>query len=105
VQTLIFVKDEVLAAEFIQQAQEIIDRLAEGGLDARNLKALANQSTGNPLLEFTGTPNAIYLIEASEDLQNWRMIGVADQTEPGRFEFEDATAASQPHRFYRVVTP
>lgn len=99
--------DPELAADFIQQAQDIINTLAEGELGAKNLKALANQKTGTVAAEvqFSGSPGRIYIIEASKDMVNWQMIGVAKHNDAGHFEFEDPDAGAFPCRFYRVVTP
>jgi len=98
-------EDSKLAAEFIQQAQGIIDSLAEGELDSPNLKALANQDTDKVGVEFTGSAGTIYIIEASGDMANWQMIGVAKHRGNGRFDFEDPGADRFPCRFYRLVTP
>lgn len=98
-------EDPALAAQFIQQAQEIIDSLAEGRLGSKNLKALVNQDTGRVRVEFSGAVGKIYVIEASGDMLNWEIVGVARHKGNGEFDFEDLDTQRFPCRFYRVVAP
>ncbi len=51
-----------------------------------------------------GTPGALYVIEGSEDLENWTAIG-AETSSPitGLFSFTDVTPFE--HRFYRAALP
>jgi hypothetical protein len=44
-------------------------------------------------------------VEASTNLVDWAMIGIASQQDEGEFHFEDTNAARLPNCFYRVLTP
>jgi hypothetical protein len=98
--------DSALAAQFVQQAQEIIDILESGMIDGPGHGHLAAKAAnGKVSIEFSGSASRIYLIEASKDMVHWQRIGVARHRGNGRFEFGDAPAPGQPWRFYRVVVP
>lgn len=98
-------EDLDLAAGFIQRAQDVIDTLAEGRIGSKNLRALANQDTDRVSVGFSGSAGSTYLVEASDDLVNWRKIGVARHRGDGTFDFDDPDTARIPHRFYRIVQP
>jgi len=56
-------------------------------------------------VEISAEPGKTYLIEASTNLLNWELIGVATIQDDGSFAVEDQQAARFPQRFYRVVEP
>jgi hypothetical protein len=97
--------DPALAADFIQQAQDIIDHLAEGPSGAQPVSAVAEKAGGKLRLEFKGSSAKVHVIEASDDLVHWQRIGVAKARGNGQFQFEDPDTGRLPHRYYRVVTP
>lgn len=95
-----------LGAELVRQAQAILDALREGGVPGPGRSHLvAKRGEGKVQLEFTGSVNRIYLIEASTNMVHWETIGVARDGGKGRFEFDDPHADKFPGRYYRVVTP
>jgi hypothetical protein len=59
-------------------------------------------ATGDFSLRFQGTPAAAYHVDGSEDLREWRELGVPLETEPGIFSFTDHQRADIPKRFYRI---
>ncbi len=70
-----------------------------------NTTAAKRQPNGRVQLHFTAQPEAVHLLEASTNLVNWEVIGVAREQGDGSFEFEDTNAARLPHRFYRILSP
>jgi hypothetical protein len=56
-------------------------------------------------LQFGAARGAVCIVEASTNLVDWEMIGVATDQGAGTFTFEDPNAARFPNRFYRVVSP
>jgi uncharacterized repeat protein (TIGR01451 family) len=56
-------------------------------------------------LEFFGSANRPYRIEASTNLIDWTDQGPATALPNGRFEFVDPGVAGFPMRFYRVLAP
>jgi hypothetical protein len=102
--------DPVLAAIFIQSAQEVIDVLSGGnanpaGLPQGRFSSMGRQANGRAQVQFLAERGPIYVVEASTNLVDWEMIGVAVDHGDGTFEFEDPNAAKFPSRFYRVVSP
>ena len=61
---------------------------------------------GVPDLKFSGDNTWTYSIESSENLSDWKSLGVPFESEPnpGEFEFVDDQSAGSPARYYRVVT-
>jgi hypothetical protein len=59
---------------------------------------------GQPNLEFSGDGARTYPVEASTNLVDWEMIGFAQPTGSGNYEFQDEIAGEYPARFYRVIT-
>lgn len=57
------------------------------------------------LIRAAGTSGLNFTIEASEDLIEWRQIGVVAATAAGTLEFVDAEALSLERRFYRWRGP
>ena len=99
--------DPALAASLIQSAQDIIDALSGGNTNPSGrprgpFTSLARQPNGAMRMQFTSKTRGLYVIEASTNLVDWEMIGVAALRADGGFEFEDAQAARFSSRFYRV---
>jgi hypothetical protein len=59
---------------------------------------------GQPHLEFSGNDARTYVMEASTNLVDWDVIGVAEPSGTGEYDFQDGQANDFPARFYRVVT-
>ena len=75
-----------------------------GGVDpapARLLSPLV-LSNGVAQVQFTGTINARYRVEATTDLKVWTAVST-NQSATGAILFEDAQAGAFPQRFYRAV--
>ncbi len=101
--------DPALAATFIQSAQDILDVLG-GGTNPSDrphgrFVAVGHQPNGRAQVEFQAERGPIYVVEASTNLVDWEMIGVAVDHGDGTFAFEDPNAAKFPSRYYRVVSP
>jgi uncharacterized repeat protein (TIGR03803 family) len=62
-------------------------------------------SGGRPGFSFTGTSNVNYDIWASSNLMNWLPLGLATQTTPGSYYFNDAAVTNYQSRFYQVRVP
>jgi hypothetical protein len=75
------------------------------GRGATKLDAVKSQLDGKIQLRFSSAAGQTYIVEASTNLVNWEIIGVASEHGDGTFEFEDANAASFTTRFYRVSSP
>jgi hypothetical protein len=102
--------DAALADTFIQAAQQAIEALSggntnPGGHSLGRFTSLTRQLSGRAQLQFSGEPGRRYIIEASTNLTEWEMIGVAAGDVDGSFAFEDAQSGRFPSRFYRVVSP
>ena len=54
---------------------------------------------------FSGMHQQVYIIEASTNMVDWQMIGVAQDQGDGTFNFDDAQSTQLPARYYRVVVP
>ena len=98
--------DPTLAGTLINDAQTIIDDLANGGATVHGkIAATINQANGQLHLKFSAPQGKTYIIEASTDLVHWQMIGVAKIQSDGTFDFDDANAMRMSGRFYRVMAP
>ena len=102
--------DPDLVETLIEAAQEIIDALSggntnPGGHSQGRFTSLTRQPGGRAQLQFAGESGRRYIIEASTNLIDWEMIGVAAGEADGSFAFEDARSARFPSRFYRVLAP
>ena len=57
----------------------------------------------------TNQPGTLLRVLTSTNLSlpltNWTSLGFAPEISPGQFEFNDPSAASDPNRFYQVITP
>jgi hypothetical protein len=60
---------------------------------------------GRIRLKFSGAPGQTCIVEASTNLVDWELVGVATVQGNGTFEFEDPDATKHPCRFYRVLMP
>jgi len=61
--------------------------------------------SNQPLLQFSADPTYTYVVEASDDLNQWQAIGTAlPDDNNGDFSFYDEDTTSHSARFYRVVT-
>ena len=60
-------------------------------------------------LEFTNTPGAAFSVLAATNLAAplslWTVLGSAQETAPGLFQFDDTTTTNTPMRFYGVSSP
>jgi hypothetical protein len=96
--------DPALAQSLIDEAQSIINTLPGSVTPHSALKATA-QAHGKMHLNFSGIHRQTYIIEASTNLLNWEMIGVANDQGDGTFNFDDADAPQMPKRYYRIIVP
>ncbi|HXJ55654.1 MAG TPA: LamG-like jellyroll fold domain-containing protein, partial [Verrucomicrobiae bacterium] len=71
-------------------------------LDQPVLTIIRTAGSGGRRLWVTGSPNAAYQIEASDDLVTWSSLGTV-QEPTGVGSFIDPTAAEHPQRFYRAA--
>jgi hypothetical protein len=60
---------------------------------------------GTVTLRLDGTPAARYRIQYSHDLQTWTAFPAVVADSAGYIRFDDTSAAGQPQRFYRAVSP
>ena len=102
--------DSVLADTFIRAAQQVIDALTgaatnPGGRPHGRFTSLTCPASGRVQVQFSGEPGRRYIIEASTNLVNWQMIGVAGAEADGSCVYEDAQGAIFGQRFYRIVCP
>jgi hypothetical protein len=102
--------DAALAASLIQSAEEIIDALTDGNTNAGGRPhgrfiSVARQSNGHVRMQFSAGGVGPYLIEASTNLVDWELVGVAGLRTDGAYEFEDSQATRHSSRFYRVREP
>jgi uncharacterized delta-60 repeat protein len=56
-------------------------------------------------IHFSAHPGPFYCVEASTDMLNWNIIGIAKQNPSGQFEYNDPDSDKSPLRFYRLVLP
>jgi hypothetical protein len=97
--------DPALAQTLIDEAQSIMNALSGGGVASHKALKAAAQAHGKMHLNFSGVHQQMYIIEASTNMVDWQMIGVAQDLGDGTFNFDDADASKMPARFYRVVVP
>ena len=64
-----------------------------------------DSGNGNFGLNFSGGSNATYTVCATTDLLNWVSLGPATESQPGQYQFMDATITNWPQRFYRLSAP
>jgi len=97
--------NSALANTLIDEAQNIINTLSAGGAASHKALKAAAQANGKLHLNFSGIHQQTYIIEASTNLVDWQMIGVANDNGDGTFDFDDAVSTQIPARYYRVVIP
>jgi hypothetical protein len=102
--------DADVAASLLEAAQQIIDALSSGGTNPGGkphgrFTSCTRQPNGHVTMQFITEAAGTYLIEASTNLVNWELVGVAAQRPDGQFEFEDPQTAQFVQRFYRVRVP
>jgi hypothetical protein len=102
--------DPALAANFIHSAQDILEALSvcepsHGSYSPAQFTSVIRRPNGRVHLEFYGEHASHYILEASTNLVNWQMIGLASEQEAGVFSAEDPNAPTFPNRFYRLVSP
>jgi PKD repeat protein len=56
-------------------------------------------------LTFSGNANDAYNVWASTNLVNWSLLGPAQASAPGVFQYLDTSATNWPRRFYRAQSP
>jgi hypothetical protein len=99
----------LLGDQLIEGAQDVIDVLnATFTPRARRtvqLKLADRPDRAKPRMEFEAAVGHNYLVEASTNLIEWEVIGVARKGANGRFQFEDPRSPQFRTRFYRVVSP
>jgi len=99
------VTDANLALAFAQSAGRVIEVLDGDQADkvAAKIHGVKRGHGGKMKLKFSGQAGQTCIVEASTNLVDWEVIGVAAQQADGSFEFEDADSTRFPNRFYRVV--
>ena len=96
------------ALSLSKAAQEVMDVLSggntnPGGQPHGRFTTVNHQPNGRVQMQFVAEPGPTYVVEASTNLVDWEMIGVAVDRGDGTFEFEDPNAARFPSRFYRLL--
>jgi hypothetical protein len=89
-----------LVQALILEAQAITEALRYGF--APKVHSVKRQPDGKVQLSISALALQAPVVEASTDLVNWQVIGVATDRANGLFEFEDASAAKFSSRFYRI---
>ena len=112
------VANPVLARQFIQAAQQVLDALGSSGPGHSGQVRLVAHPGSKGRLSFTGSVGRAHAIEASTNLVDWEVIGVATERDDGTFsqlpttndacpdttfDFADPNASAFPTRFYRAV--
>jgi hypothetical protein len=67
--------------------------------------AIERQSDGSCIVRFSGGAYWPHSVWASSDLFEWQLLGRAEETALGTFQFVDRDASSLSHRFYRASSP
>jgi hypothetical protein len=106
VQAQVMPDNPAMATSFLQAAQQILDasrrcdspRIAHG-----QIVSLARHQDGKFYIKLSGGSAGVQLVEASTNLVDWVVVGVATQKADGAYDFEDANAVNLPNRFYRIV--
>ena len=69
------------------------------------LATIERQSDGSCVVKFSGGAYWPHSVWASSDLLEWKLLGAAEETAPGTFQFTDTAASRMSHRFYRASSP
>jgi hypothetical protein len=104
VDTTVVPLDPDLAQTLEDAAQEIIDAVNGHRTHPGKGDVVADSAARkeNFKMSFSGPGSHAYFIEASTDLVNWNVIGLARDCGRGLFDFEDVRSAQYPGRFYRI---
>ncbi len=102
--------DPALANDFLRTAQEIIDVITggstnPGGRPHAKFTAVQQLPGGSVQMQFCGQPGPVHILEATTNLVDWEMIGVAVHKGDGTFTVEDIHAPRFTSRYYRLVSP
>jgi len=97
--------DAVLADQLTQAAQQVMDAFSRSRGSHPKFQSRLRMAAEKRKLSFTGAAWQVHIVEASTNLTDWEMTGVAVDHGGGSFDFEDASAAIFPSRFYRIVSP
>lgn len=112
------VGDPALARQFIEAAQQVVDTLGSSGPGHTGRVRLVAHPGGKGRFSFTSAAGRLHAIEASTNLVDWEVIGVATERDDGTFsqlpatnyaspatifDFADPNASAFPSRFYRAV--
>jgi hypothetical protein len=98
--------DPVLAAQFIREAQKVIDALS-GASPVNQLVKIhhaTRQPDGNFRMQLSASEGRYYIVEASTNLIDWEVVGVARPVAENEFDFEDVNSPRFGERFYRIVS-
>jgi len=76
-----------------------------GGQPRGRFTSVTRQDNGRVYLQFVGESARRYIIEASTNLVDWEMIGVATGGLDRTLGFEDSQTMRFAWRFYRVISP
>jgi hypothetical protein len=63
------------------------------------------QSDGHIILKAVGPARSIYVLQASEDFNDWKDISTNTLDANGESTVTDSAAANLPTRFYRLTIP
>jgi uncharacterized delta-60 repeat protein len=104
VQAQVAPSNPVLAQAFIHAAKQVVDALDGGdaGEVAAKLHSVKHQSDGKLHFKFSGAASRVQIVEASTNLVDWEIIGVAVEQGNGLYEFEDTCSTNLAGRFYRI---
>jgi len=109
VQAQVAPMDPALAANLTAEARAIINALNGAtmthGRPHGKLGSLARQPDGGVKMRVSAETAATLILEASTNLCDWEMIGVATNCGDSSLEVYDHRSADFPRRFYRLVTP
>jgi len=100
--------DSAVASTLVQAAEQVLNAVGRGGPGNHRgprFQSLACRPDGTVRVSFASTAGQVHIIQASTNLIDWEMIGVATDHGDGSFDFEDANAWRFPSRFYRSVSP
>ncbi len=56
-------------------------------------------------INFSGANNLPYVVWVSTELANWGLLGAANQSRPGQFQFEDSFSPADQSKYYQVRFP